>query len=155
MKIDKVLGFGIRMASNVAQRFANLIRHVFCRKMGKMEEDTIQQLRNVSSKFDQWCLHRLQVERRGLQTRLQFAQDRLVAANASCDKLSMHWAKQALQRAAAAMGSEKVRLFFFLVYMYIDGPVWITVGQDRMAKSLKLWHWLTLGAGLMMAIPEK
>ena len=26
--IDKVLSFGIRMAPNIAQRFANLIRHV-------------------------------------------------------------------------------------------------------------------------------
>ena len=39
--IDKVLGFGIRMASNVAQRFANLIRHVFCREMDRLEEDSI------------------------------------------------------------------------------------------------------------------
>ena len=55
--IDKVLGFGIRMASNVAQRFANLIRHVFCCEVDTMEVGTIQQLRNVSPKFDQWCFH--------------------------------------------------------------------------------------------------
>ena len=66
--IDKVLGFGIRMTSNVDQRFANLIRHVFCREMDKMEEDAIQQLRSASPKFDWRCLHRLQVERRGIQT---------------------------------------------------------------------------------------
>ena len=151
--IDKVLGFGIRMASNVAQRFANLIRHVFCREMKRMEEDSIQQLRDASPKFDQWCLHRLQVERRGIQTKLQFAHDRLVAANASCDKPSIHWAEQALQKAVAAVGSERVRLFFFLVYT--DDPMWITVGTDRMAKSLKLWYWLTAGAKFMMVIPEK
>ena len=51
------------------------------------------------------------------------------------------------------MGTEKVRIFFFLVHT--DDPVWITIGPDRMAKSLKLWHWLTSGAGFMMAIPEK
>jgi hypothetical protein len=51
------------------------------------------------------------------------------------------------------VGSERVRLFFFLVYT--DDPVWITVGPDRMAKSLKLWHWLAAGAKFMMAIPEK
>ena len=151
--IDKVLGFGIRMASNIAQRFANLIRHIFCREMDKFEEDTIQQLRNASPVFDQWCLHRLQVEKRGLQIKLQSAHDRLDAAYASCDKLSIHWAEQALQKATAAIGTEKVRLFFFLVYT--DDPVWITVGPDRMAKSLKLWHWLTSGAEFMMAIPEK
>ena len=151
--IDKVLGFGIRMASNVAQRFANLIRHVFCREMDRLEEDSIQQLRSASTEFDQWCIHRLQVERRGIQTKLQFAQNRLVAANESNDKLSIHWAEQALQKASAAVGSEKVRLFFFLVYT--DDPVWITVGPDRMARSLKLWHWLTAGANFMMAIPEK
>ena len=111
--IDKVLGFGIRMASNVAQRFANLIRHVFCREMDRMEADSILQLRSASPKFDQWCIHRLQVEKRGIHTRLQFAQNRLVAANESNDKLSIHWAEQALQKAAAAVGSERVRLFFF------------------------------------------
>ena len=89
--------------------------------------------------MDQWCIHLLQVEKRGIQTRLQFAQNRLVAANESNDKLSIHWAEQALQKAAAAVDSEKVRLFFLLVYT--DDPVWITVGPDRMAKSLKLWHW--------------
>ena len=44
-------------------------------------------------------------------------------------------------------------MFFFLVYT--DDPVWVTVGPDRMAKSLKLWHWLTSGAQFMMTIPEK
>ena len=151
--VDKVLGFGIRMASNVAQRFANLIRHVFCREMERMENDSIQRLRDASLNFDQWCIHRLQVERRGIQTKLQFARDRLVVANESCDKLSIYWAKQALQKAAAAVGSERVRLLFFLVY--IDDHVWITIGPDRMAKSLKLWHWLATSAKFMIAIPEK
>ena len=102
--------------------------------MDKMEKDSIQQLRNASPKFDQWCIHRLQVERRGIQAKLQFAQDRLSAANKSCDKLSIHWAEEALQKAAAAVDSEKARLFFFLVYT--DDPVWITAGP----KDFLGWH---------------
>jgi hypothetical protein len=68
---------------------------------------------DASPKFDQWCIHRLQVERRGIQTEFQFAQDRRVAANKSCDKLSIYWAKHPLKKAAAAVGSERVRLSFF------------------------------------------
>jgi hypothetical protein len=102
--------------------------------MDKVEEDPIQQLRDASPNMDQWCLHRLQIERRDIQTKLQFAQDRLVDANASCDKLSIHWAERALQKGASAVGSERVRLFFFLVYT--DDPVWITVSYSRVRVKL-------------------
>ena len=153
LAIDKVLGFGIRMASNIAQRFANLIRHVFCREMDKMDIEALQLLREASPMFDNWCRHRLMVEKQGIQHRLQVAKKRLAAAKDSYDELAVAWATQALEKAEAAVGSEQVRLFFFLVYT--DDPVWVKVGPDRMAKSLRLWHWLTAGAQFIMAIPEK
>ena len=77
----------------------------------------------------------------------------MAAASDSGDKVAISWAKQALDKATTAMGTEEVRLFFFLIFT--DDPVWVTVGPDRMVKSLKLRHLLTSGAQFMMAIPEK
>ena len=77
----------------------------------------------------------------------------MAAASDSGDKAAISWAKHALDKATTAVGTEQVRLFFFLVYT--DDPIWITVGPHHMAKSLKLWHWLTSGAQFMIAIPEK
>ena len=77
----------------------------------------------------------------------------MAAASDSGDKVAIAWAKQALDKATAAIGTEHVRVFFFLVYT--DDPVWVIVGLDHMAKSLKLWHWLTSDAQFMVVIPEK
>ena len=151
--IDKVLGFGIRMASNIAQRFANLIRNVFCREMDRMDTEGLQLLRSALLEFNRWCRHRLQVEKRGLQQQLQASTNRMAATSDSGDKVAISWAKHALDKATAGIGTEQVRLFFFLVYT--DDPVWVTVGPDRMVSSLKRWHWLTSGAQFMMSIPEK
>ena len=65
--IDKVLGFGTRMASDIAQRVANLIRHVFSREMYRMDTEDLRFLRSASPEFDRWCCHRLKVEKRGLR----------------------------------------------------------------------------------------
>ena len=104
--IDKVLGFGIHMASNIAQRFANLIRHVFSREMDRMDKEDLQLLRSASPEFDRWCCYRLQVEKRGLQQQLQASTNRMTAASDSGDKVAISWAKQALDKAKAAIGTE-------------------------------------------------
>ena len=52
-----------------------------------------------------------------------------------------------------SLGDSPVRLYHVLVYT--DDPVWLLLGADRVARALKLWHWLTSGAGLPMAIPKK
>ena len=52
-----------------------------------------------------------------------------------------------------SLGDSPIRLYHVLVYT--DDPVWIILSADRVARALKLWHWLTSGAGLLMAIPEK
>ena len=62
----------------------------------------------------------------------------MAAVSDSGDKVAISWATQAFHKATAAMGTEQVQLFFFLVYT--DDPIWVTVGPDRMVKSLKLWH---------------
>ena len=118
-----------------------------------MDKEALQLLRCASPELNKRCCHRLQVEGRGLQHQLQVSTNRMTEANDSGDKVAISWAKQALDKATTAMGTEQIRLFFFLVYT--DDPIRVTVGPDHMSKSLKLWHWFTSGAQFMMAVSEK
>ena len=107
--IDKVLGFGIRMASNIAQRFANLIRHIGCREMDRMDKEALQLLRCASLEFNKWRCHRLQVERSRLQHQLQVSTNRMAEASDSGDTVAISWAKRARDKATAAVGTEQNR----------------------------------------------
>ena len=108
--LDRVLGFGIKMASNVAQRFANMIITVFKTETDQLELEVLVSLRTASPQFDKWCTH------------------------------------------TESLGDSPVRLYHVLVYT--NDPVWLLLGADRVARALRLWHWLTSGAGLLMAIPK-
>lgn len=56
---DRVLGFGIKMASNIAQRFADLLVHIFNAKMGPIVQKAVDQLCQRSSLVAEWWSDRL------------------------------------------------------------------------------------------------
>ena len=55
---DTVLGFGVKMASNIAQRFADLIAQIFRRKLAPVVAAIAHKLCQQSSEFAGWWEHR-------------------------------------------------------------------------------------------------
>ena len=55
---DTVLGFGIKMASNVAQRFANFLVHILKQKLKPVMQSLAKKLCGGNSRFAQWWSHR-------------------------------------------------------------------------------------------------
>jgi hypothetical protein len=58
---DKVLGFGIKMASNIAQRFADFLVHIFKQTMAPVVEAAAKKLSKQSSTFAKWWDERLKL----------------------------------------------------------------------------------------------
>ena len=58
---DKVLGFGIKMASNIAQRFADFLVHIFKQQMAPVVEAAAKKLSKQSSTFAKWWDDRLKL----------------------------------------------------------------------------------------------
>ena len=55
---DTVLGFGIKMASNIAQRFADFIVHIFKTKLKPVMDAVAQKLALLHPVFGEWWSHR-------------------------------------------------------------------------------------------------
>ena len=55
---DTVLGFGIKMASNVAQRFANFLVHIMRQKLQPIMESLAARLCQGNQQFAEWWQHR-------------------------------------------------------------------------------------------------
>ena len=58
---DKVLGFGIKMASNIAQRFADFLVHIFKQQMAPVVEAAAKKLSKQSDTFARWWDDRLKL----------------------------------------------------------------------------------------------
>ena len=58
---DKVLGFGIKMASNIAQRFADFLVHIFKQQMAPIAEAAAKELSKQSCTFAMWWNDRLKL----------------------------------------------------------------------------------------------
>ena len=58
---DTVLGFGIEMASNVAQRFADFLVHIFRQTLKPEMDKLIDGYREQSPDFDRWVMSRQEV----------------------------------------------------------------------------------------------
>ena len=58
---DTVLGFGVKMASNIAQRFADLLVIIFRRKLAPFMQALAARKCAVSAEFTQWWEHREQL----------------------------------------------------------------------------------------------
>ena len=55
---DTVLGFGIKMASNIAQKFADFLVHVMRQQLQPVMESLTGKLCGANSQFAQWWSHR-------------------------------------------------------------------------------------------------
>ena len=56
---DKVLGFGLKMASNIAQRFADLLVHIFRKAVAPAVKAAAKELSVSNLSFQKWWLQRL------------------------------------------------------------------------------------------------
>ena len=59
---DTMLGFGIKMASNVAQRFADLLVHIFRRALKPAMQEAIAVFSRKSPKFAEWAAARRKLD---------------------------------------------------------------------------------------------
>ena len=63
-----------------------------------------------------------------------------------CALLQAHWLRCLGETAAAQL---------FAVFIYTDDPIFIVLGSERMARTLRIWNSVCSRIGLLMAIPEK
>ena len=58
---DKVLGFGIKMASSIAQRFADFLVHIFKKQLVPVVEAATERLAQNCSALSKWWADRMQL----------------------------------------------------------------------------------------------
>ena len=56
--VEHVLGFGLVFASNIAQRFANAVTHIFLQEFDKADEPHVRQERDANPMLNAWIEHR-------------------------------------------------------------------------------------------------
>ena len=151
-----MLGFGIKMASNVAQRLADLIVFAFNRKMDAVDGDAVGRLRSANQGFEEWYQHRLAIGAAKTQAQQDLESD-LAQAMVTGDVQAREGAGKALAGfhllRRHQRPTDQCRLYTML--MYTDDPAVVIVGADRVVRALKVWHWFTNGGNFMMAIAEK
>jgi len=143
---EKRLGFGTHGASNLAQRFSDLLLHLFQEDMDAAEA---MEAPHLSVHELEWLQLRLGLQRRTGEPCVPIRRWTATPTEPLPDI-------PAPSRVAdIPTGYVCPQLRMYSIYMFTDDAHATVVGVERTKRALRVWRRLTLDAGLIMAIPEK
>ena len=127
---ERVLGFGMHPASNVAQRASDALLHIFrC----DMDDADAHSFTEPGGKMAAWRQTRAAMAARiGTPCKRDVGVCAVSDTHATCDFERLYTA-----------------------YIFTDDPIFVVVGAQRALRALRVWRQLTTDTGLIMAIPEK
>ena len=132
---EKVLGFGVSLSPNVAQRFAEAIVATFRSRFDEEEEMLFAQLLDPVSH----------------QCAPYNVLDALTTSGDGWTDVC-RWIHER-RRLTALTGRNQLRRY--AVHIYTDDPVFTVVGSDVLLRAMRCWHSTTVDFGLRMAIARK
>ena len=143
---ERQLGFGMHPASNIAQRFSDLVLVLFRQDMDAAEE---QQAHELTAAELRWLNSRLELQRRlgvpcvDIYHLTRSAEDRLppIPPPASVAELPKGYVCPELR--------------LYSAYVFTDDPQFVAVGVARTLRGLRCWRNLVLRLRVIMAIEAK
>ena len=158
--------FGIRAASNIAQRFANILMHIFSVEMEKSDVEALPALRSAHPALDEWlrlreslepkvallqAIHAEYVAGARVGSFKVFARRRLGEAGWSNDDIR-NWLAQEYVDTPHLFVAKQARLW--QSFMFTDDILLLFVGVETTIRGLLVWDDVTMRADVLMS-PQK